>query len=628
MIVGLMITSQRPELAFLSIFYLSACGHAGSHPASPATSASSAEVATAEVGVGGAPLPDGRYAIRLGSQFDDVATFEVANGIASLTRPKTVALKFVGPGPLWHLVAGEPHERAFEAELLVLDEGRSWILSDKQKQGAGMAKMRDVPARLQGEWTRVSGISKMSEEVEALKISPGSLSISPTGEAKKTFSAAWLQSRADTLPGLVFSKEELTDTYLTLVAQDGLLALSVPGKGLALFVDRRASGAKALTIEQLQKQSIIYFAGREAYNLKCQTDGCDLAELGATSRTIRLKKSLDQPTSGLRLRQDLYDAKDVVLVPMNNRVLALGNKVNAVALSPLAASAIPPSLLGSWKASVVFPVNGFDLTEVHVGKAGVETKREQDKPSPAYLVQSAYDDGILLLASRPGSRQWELWRLTQAREGWYLSRWRDGVGPVALWQGAEPSWLAGIAVRAQKGTARPSDRGQASSGEGEEKAENVRAWTQLDGDTQTAAVGALNKMWAGALTYYETDRVDREGLRLLPRFPGKNTFNFTPDCCKAKGACPADSIWKGEPWQSLNFWMREGSEGLRFDFISEGESKKARFLAIVAIDPDCSGKPVYVWRRGHIDENGDVTGGYQPEAGEKLPKLSTPGKGK
>jgi hypothetical protein len=62
--------------------------------------------------------------------------------------------------------------------------------------------------------------------------------------------------------------------------------------------------------------------------------------------------------------------------------------------------------------------------------------------------------------------------------------------------------------------------------------------------------------------------------------------------------------------------------------ISEGEGKKAHFLAIVAIDPDCSGKPVYVWRRGHINENEDVTGSYQPEAGEKLPKLSAPGKGK
>ena len=443
----------------------------------------------------------------------------------------------------------------------------------------------------------------------------------------ETFSAAWLQNREDGLPSMLVSAEGRA-IYLTAVAQNGLLGLSIPKEELALFVDSRVLGPKVLTVEQLQKQALIYFSGREAYDLKCHAGGCQLIELGATPRAIALKAVNAQPSFVLRLRQGDSDAKDVVLVPMNNRVLALGDKINAVALSPLAASAIPPSLLGVWKASVVFPVTGFDITEVHVGKAGVETKRERDQPSPAYLVQSAYDDGILLLASRPGSRQWELWRLTQAHGSWYLSRWRDGVGPVALWQGAEPSWLAGIAARAQKATARPNDRGQAGEGEVDAKVEDVAAWAQLDSDTQTAAMLALNKMWAGALTYFESDHVDSKGSLLPKKFPGKSTFRFTPDCCKAQGACPQESVWQEELWQSLNFLMREESEGLCFDFLSEGEGMKARFLAIVAIDPDCSGKPLYVWRRGHINENGDVTGSYQPEAGEKLPKLSASGKEK
>ena len=112
------------------------------------------------------------------------------------------------------------------------------------------------------------------------------------------------------------------------------------------------------------------------------------------------------------------------------------------------------------------------------------------------------------------------------------------------------------------------------------------------------------------------------------KFPRENTFSFTTDCCKAKGACPPDSVWQGEPWRSLNLTPPVESDELRFDFISDGESEKARFLAIVAIDPDCSGKSVCAWRRGHINENGDVSGTYEPGAGEKLPKLSASGKGK
>ena len=627
-----MFTSRRLELAFFSIFCSSACGHSGPQPASPSTSVPSAEGATARGGVGGAPLPDGQYAIRLASRPHGVATLEITNGSPSLVMQNleernTVALKFAGTGPLWHLANREPRERDFEAQLLVLDEGRGWIFPDDEKQGSEIVRLRDVPSSLQGQWTCVPGISKLSKNVEALQVSSGSVSISSTWDPKKTFSAAWLQNRGDALPRMRIS-DKGEGTHLTLVAQNGLLGLSVPGEGLVLFVDSHASGTKALSLEQLQRQSLIYFAGREAYDLKCVAAGCDLVELGATSRTIHLKKVNAEPSFALRLRQGDSEARDVVLVPMNNRVLALGNKSNAVALTPLVVSAIPPSLIGSWKASVVFPVNGFDIAEVHIGRGGIETKRQQDKPSPAYLVQSAYDDGLLLLASSPGSRQWELWRLTQAREGWYLSGWTDEAGPVALWQGAEPPWLADIAARAQKGNSRPSDHNQASAAEGDEKAEHSADWRQLDSDTQTTAIGALNKMWAGALTFYETDRVDGMGARLPPRFPGKPAFSFTPDCCKAQGACPPESGWQGEPWRSLNFTPPDDSAGMRFDFISDGERDKARFLAIVAIDRDCSGRPVYVWRRGHINADGDVTGTYEPGAGDKLPKLSAPGKDK
>jgi hypothetical protein len=72
----------------------------------------------------------------------------------------------------------------------------------------------------------------------------------------------------------------------------------------------------------------------------------------------------------------------------------------------------------------------------------------------------------------------------------------------------------------------------------------------------------------------------------------------------------------------LSFSPPEDSKGMRFGYISDGVGQQARFNAFVAIDLECTGKPVYVWRRGIVNAIGDVSGSYQPASGDKLPDLT------
>jgi hypothetical protein len=52
-----------------------------------------------------------------------------------------------------------------------------------------------------------------------------------------------------------------------------------------------------------------------------------------------------------------------------------------------------------------------------------------------------------------------------------------------------------------------------------------------------------------------------------------------------------------------------------------GTGLQARFLAIVSIDADCSGKPLYMWGPGWISEQGDVDHVYPPSEGTSPPSF-------
>ena len=135
------------------------------------------------------------------------------------------------------------------------------------------------------------------------------------------------------------------------------------------------------------------------------------------------------------------------------------------------------------------------------------------------------------------------------------------------------------------------------------------------------AVSALNMMWAGALTYYESDHFGPKG-KLLPKAFPSGSIALTPSCCAPNAHCPtAEEMAKQEPWASLNFSPREGKV-FQYQFVSAGTGASARFIAVVAVNQQCKGKLRYFSRRGHIDPaSGDVTGEYQRVESDAPPSL-------
>lgn len=119
------------------------------------------------------------------------------------------------------------------------------------------------------------------------------------------------------------------------------------------------------------------------------------------------------------------------------------------------------------------------------------------------------------------------------------------------------------------------------------------------------ATAALTKLWAGARAYYETDHLTPNRSVLPKSFPG-GSGEMTRECCAPGATCPtAEEFRTKEPWASLFFAPQE-NKFLQYQFTSEGTGKHARYLAVVAINPQCSGRKRYFARRGEVAESGDV----------------------
>ena len=69
------------------------------------------------------------------------------------------------------------------------------------------------------------------------------------------------------------------------------------------------------------------------------------------------------------------------------------------------------------------------------------------------------------------------------------------------------------------------------------------------------AVGHLNKMWAGSVTYYETDHSDSSGNPIAKQFPGNAPDELSTECgCQDVGKCPGGSAkWQDPVWVGLQF---------------------------------------------------------------------------
>ncbi len=147
----------------------------------------------------------------------------------------------------------------------------------------------------------------------------------------------------------------------------------------------------------------------------------------------------------------------------------------------------------------------------------------------------------------------------------------------------------------------------------------IPAFTRYVKKSRTSeAVGHLNKMWAGSLTYYEADHITINGTMLPKQFPGESgtatAANGGTQCgCSTGGRCAGgDSVWGSDViWLALNFSLPDPHNYLP-GYGSAATGTSAQFTAVATGDLNCNGTFSSFTRQGLINSNGDVTGSYQP----------------
>ena len=130
------------------------------------------------------------------------------------------------------------------------------------------------------------------------------------------------------------------------------------------------------------------------------------------------------------------------------------------------------------------------------------------------------------------------------------------------------------------------------------------------------AVGHLNKMWAGSVTYYSTDHTDANGNPVAKQFPslGKAaTLEAAKECgCLDTGKCPGGAVaWQAPEWVALQFSIPDPHLYMP-RYTSAGINNAATFTAEVTGDLDCNGVTSDFKRLGALDGNGDVSGSRAP----------------
>jgi prepilin-type N-terminal cleavage/methylation domain-containing protein len=133
------------------------------------------------------------------------------------------------------------------------------------------------------------------------------------------------------------------------------------------------------------------------------------------------------------------------------------------------------------------------------------------------------------------------------------------------------------------------------------------AWLRYVKRSRTSeAVGHLQKMWAGALAYYEADHSGSTGAMLDKQFPGDCTPVVEPDCCtNLDGRCKgSDPVFMQEPWKSIAFNISD-KHLYRPQYTACPDPKK-NMIAEAFGDLDCDGIPSRFIRRADVQPNGDV----------------------
>lgn len=127
------------------------------------------------------------------------------------------------------------------------------------------------------------------------------------------------------------------------------------------------------------------------------------------------------------------------------------------------------------------------------------------------------------------------------------------------------------------------------------------------------AIGVVEKLYTGAVTYYEADRASGSGAAQAKQFPlppgGYAEEGGHPACgCLPAGVCPGlDPAFATPVFQALNYAITSPHR-YRAEYWASGTGTGSRFTAVACGDLDCNGVYAEFTRRGWVTSSGDVTG--------------------
>jgi prepilin-type N-terminal cleavage/methylation domain-containing protein len=148
----------------------------------------------------------------------------------------------------------------------------------------------------------------------------------------------------------------------------------------------------------------------------------------------------------------------------------------------------------------------------------------------------------------------------------------------------------------------------------------IPAFTRYVRRSRTAeAAGHLNKMWAGATTYYMSDFttiVGGQGLARAKQFPSPDAA-FERDaancCAEVGGRCPGgSSVWASDSvWVALKFALADPHTYVP-GYTGANTGSSSKFTAMAIGNLNCNTVYSEFRRDGYITSVGDVAGQVQP----------------
>jgi len=140
------------------------------------------------------------------------------------------------------------------------------------------------------------------------------------------------------------------------------------------------------------------------------------------------------------------------------------------------------------------------------------------------------------------------------------------------------------------------------------------AWMRYVKKSRTAeAAGHLQKMWVGAMSYYESDHAGPDGAMLDRQFPFDPATQWEPNCCTFPDQrCPGNSdVFLTQPWKALNFNIAD-KHLYRPVYIGGFPNPKRNLWMEAHGDLDCDGIEAVFVRKANVLGNGDVQGYATP----------------